>query len=96
TTIITTVAQIIQNVVEYDMDLAEAIAAPRIYADADPTVFYEADVPTDLREQLRELGHELAEEPSELGNVQAILIDRETGEYVGAADYRRNGSVIGL
>jgi gamma-glutamyltranspeptidase/glutathione hydrolase len=96
TTIITTVAQIIQNVVEYDMDLAEAIAAPRIYADADPTVFYEPDVPADLRERLHELGHELAEEPSELGNVQAILVDRETGEYVGAADYRRNGSVIGL
>jgi gamma-glutamyltranspeptidase/glutathione hydrolase len=96
TTIITTIAQIIQNVVAYDMDLAEAIAAPRIYADVDPTVFYEADVPADLREQLRELGHELAEEPSELGNVQAIMIDRETGEYVGAADYRRDGSVIGL
>jgi gamma-glutamyltranspeptidase/glutathione hydrolase len=93
-TIITTVAQIIQNVATFDMELAEAIAAPRIYCDADPEVFWEEDVPSDVREELTQLGHELEDESSQLGNAQAILV-RGDGTYLGAADFRREGAVDG-
>jgi gamma-glutamyltranspeptidase/glutathione hydrolase len=93
TTIITTVAQIIQNVEAYDMDIAEAIAAPRLYADDDPTVYWEEAVPEEARTRLRDLGHELNDEPSALGNAQAIVV--RDGEYVGAADFRREGAVGG-
>lgn len=93
-TIITTVSQIILNIAEFDMSLSEAIAEPRIYDDVDPTVMWESGVPSDVRKQLRQLGHELADEPMPLGNAQAIVA--QDGEYLGAADGRRNGSVIGL
>lgn len=93
TTIITTVAQIIQNVTTFEMDLAEAIAAPRIYCDDDPEVFWEEGVPSDVRQSLTDLGHELEDEPTQLGNAQAILVDGD--QYVGAADFRRAGAVDG-
>ena len=92
-TIITTVAQIIQNVATFDMNLPAAIAAPRIYNDADPEVFWEERVPSSARERLRQFGHELGDEPTELGNAQAILV--RNGEYLGAADFRREGAVDG-
>lgn len=93
-TIITTVSQIILNIAEFDMSLPEAIAEPRIYDDVDPTVMWESGIPSDVRKQLQQLGHELADEPSPLGNAQSIIA--QDGEYLGAADSRRNGSAIGL
>jgi gamma-glutamyltranspeptidase/glutathione hydrolase len=95
-TIITTVAQIILNVVEFDMTLAEAVQEPRIYNDVDPTLVWEPGVPADTRKQLRQLGHQLPDEPTTLGNVNAILIDPETGKYIGVGDGRRSSAVMGV
>jgi gamma-glutamyltranspeptidase/glutathione hydrolase len=33
---------------------------------------------------------------SEIGSVQAIVVDRQTGKQYGGADSRREGTVIGL
>jgi gamma-glutamyltranspeptidase/glutathione hydrolase len=96
TTIITTVAQIILNVVEFDMSLAEAVQEPRIYNDVEASLVWEPGVPADVRQELRELGHQLPDEQTMLGNVNAILIDPETGEYTGVGDGRRSSAVMGL
>jgi gamma-glutamyltranspeptidase/glutathione hydrolase len=95
-TIITTVAQIILNVTEFDMTLSEAIQEPRIYNDVEPTLVWESGVPADARQQLRQIGNELAERPTTLGNANGILIDPETGEYIGVGDGRRSSSAMGL
>ncbi|EFW90094.1 gamma-glutamyltranspeptidase [Haladaptatus paucihalophilus DX253] len=91
-TIITTVAQVLLNVVEYGMSLQSAIAAPRIYADVDPSVYWEDGLPKGVRKKLRARGHTLNDEPTQLGNVQAIRV-LDSGTYRGAADGRRNGAV---
>jgi gamma-glutamyltranspeptidase/glutathione hydrolase len=93
-TIITTVAQIVQNVATFDMSLPEAIAEPRIYDDADPEIFWEEGVPRGVREDLSALGHQMEDESSQLGNAQSILV-QEDGTYLGAADFRREGAVDG-
>lgn len=93
-TIITTVSQIVLNVAEFGMSVPEAIAEPRIYADVDPAVMWEEGVPSEERQRLGELGHEIEQESTPLGNAQAILV--RDGEYLGVADDRRDGSVIGL
>jgi len=92
-TIITTVAQIVQNVATFDMSLPEAIAEPRIYNDTDPEIFWEESVPRGVREDLSSLGHAMEDEATELGNAQAIMVD--DGEFLGAADFRREGAVDG-
>ncbi|MFH5801453.1 gamma-glutamyltransferase [Haladaptatus sp. CMAA 1911] len=91
-TIITTVAQVLLNVVEYGMSLQSAIAAPRLYADVDPAVYWEEGVPDGVRKKLRARGHALNDDPTQLGNVQAIRV-LDSGKYRGAADGRRNGAV---
>ncbi|WP_264554694.1 gamma-glutamyltransferase [Halocatena marina] len=93
-TIITTVAQIILNVAEFGMSPAEAIAEPRLYDDVDPEVIWEPGLPSEARQQLQALGHEFADEPMPLGNAQAIFA--QDGAYLGVADGRRDGSVVGL
>lgn len=94
TTIITTVAQILQNVETFGMSLPEAIAEPRIFNDTDPEVFWEEGVPGDVREELSGLGHAIQDEAVQLGNAQAIMV-QEDGTYLGAADFRREGAVDG-
>ena len=93
-TIITTVAQIILNVAEFGMDFADAVAAPRVYKDADPEVYWEEAIPQDVRSKLRSYGFQLRDDPYELGNSQGILV-RDDGTYVGVADARRSGGVEG-
>lgn len=95
-TIITTVAQIILNVVEFDMTLAEAVQEPRIYNDTDPTLSWEPNVPLTARKKLKQIGEDLAQDPTAFGAANAILIDPETGEYTGVADGRRSGVAKGL
>lgn len=84
--------QVLVNVLEHDLDLAEAIAEPRIQGAA-----WEDGVPESTRDELREKGHNVAEEWSDLGSVQAIVRqDRGRGQgrgprWTAAADARRDG-----
>jgi gamma-glutamyltranspeptidase/glutathione hydrolase len=95
TTIITTVAEMVINLVDFEMGLAEAVAEPRLYANAGPAIYPEASVPEDVQQGLRELGYELSPF-TRLGNVMTIRRDQETGEYTGAADFRNGGLSRGV
>jgi len=44
---------------------------------------------------LRDLGHTV-NAPSDIGSVQAVVVDVKTGKQYGAADSRPEGKVIGL
>lgn len=88
------VSQIIIDALEYGQDLGDAITEPRVTGSVDPAVSWEDDVPETTREELAKRGYELAAEPADIGNVQALVDDGDT--YVGAADSRRNGSAIGV
>ncbi|MBS4223598.1 gamma-glutamyltransferase [Lederbergia citrea] len=95
-TIITSVLQTILNVIDYDMNLKDAIEEPRIYSNQFPTIRWEQGVPDDVRAKLAEMGHKWEANHGEIGNVQAIMVDPKTGAYYGAADSSREGSTIGL
>lgn len=41
------------------------------------------------------LGHTV-NAPADIGSVQAVVVDAQTGKQYGAADARREGTVIGL
>ncbi|WP_449355060.1 gamma-glutamyltransferase [Virgibacillus natechei] len=96
TTIITSVMQTIVNVIGYDMELKDAIEEPRIYSNDYPSIRWESGIPTDVREQLEQMGHEWESSPGEIGNVNSLLIDSESGLYLGAADSTREGKAIGI
>ena len=95
-TIITSVMQTIVNVIGYDMDLKDAIEEPRIYSNQYPSIRWEHGIPDDVRQELQQKGHSWESEPQEIGNVNSILLDSESGHYIGAADSTREGVAIGV
>jgi len=94
-TIINSVVNITINLVDHKMGLQEAIDAARISAaGAGSGVTLEDRFPTATAEALRLLGYSVS--IGDVGSVQAVLIDQQTGKQYGAADDRREGTVIGL
>lgn len=73
-TIINTVFQVILNVVDHDMTLAEAVYAPRIHHQSLPdSISWEVDgLDPEVRHQLEGMGHRFNTRPGHLGNPSAV------------------------
>jgi gamma-glutamyltranspeptidase/glutathione hydrolase len=95
-TIITSVLQVILNVVDFGMNIQEAVDSPRIHHQWYPDqIFFERrGLPRDVIENLERRGHNLVERAGYQGEVQAILID-ENGVKYGAVDPRGYGLAMG-
>lgn len=96
-TIITTVAQIISNVVDFGMDAGAATAAPRLHHQHLPdTVFYER---AGMREEtvagLRARGHAVRARSGYQGDTQTIVVLPD-GRLAGVADPRRGGAAVAV
>ncbi|HEY0788453.1 MAG TPA: gamma-glutamyltransferase [Thermoanaerobaculia bacterium] len=96
-TIINTVLQSIVNVVDFGMDIQQAIAAPRIHHQWMPDrIDWEPyGMSPDTRRILERRGHVLADRASEFGDAQAIMIDPKTGVRLGGSDPRLGGAAVG-
>lgn len=92
--IITIVLQVILNIVEHGMNVAEATIAPRIHHQWAPDQLrIERGVSADTVALLRRLGHDVREQPT-IGSAQTI--HRVGGRLYGASDTRqRGGAAIG-
>ncbi|MEG3753788.1 gamma-glutamyltransferase [Psychromonas arctica] len=89
--IITTTLQVISNVIDFDMNVADATAAPRIHHQWLPDyIRMESGLSLDTIKLLEAKGHQLKVE-SAMGSTQSI-IKSETGLY-GASDPRRPSSL---
>jgi len=85
--IITTVLQIILNVVDHEMNIAEATAAPRIHHQWLPDKTYiENGISTDTIKILREKGHNI-ESDRTIGSANSIMF--KNGIFYGYSDPRR-------
>jgi gamma-glutamyltranspeptidase / glutathione hydrolase len=95
-TIITTVLQIVLNVLVYDMDARRAVAAPRIHHQwlPDRLLIESWGLDTLTIEELRRRGHQI-EERSTWGNANAIVVLPD-GSLEGAADPRGEGAAYGF
>jgi gamma-glutamyltranspeptidase/glutathione hydrolase len=92
-TIITGVAQVSLNILDFRMTPEQAVSAPRIHEQAQPpTVFAEQSLPTTTLSELRQMGYPLKTVP-ELGAVNEITI--APGDLRGAFDPRKGGGVAG-
>lgn len=91
-TIITTVLQVILNVLAYDMDAGAAVSAPRIHHQWLPDELRVEPFGLDAAtiSELRRRGHKV-EERSPWGNANAIVVTSD-GKLEGAADPRGEGS----
>jgi gamma-glutamyltranspeptidase/glutathione hydrolase len=95
-TIITTVFQVISNVLDYRMGLVGAVDAPRVHHQHLPDqLFYEGGgLSAETVQALREMGYTVTAREGESGDVQAILVE-EDGTLRGWSDPRRGGKAVG-
>ncbi|MEW5424814.1 gamma-glutamyltransferase [Amorphus sp. 3PC139-8] len=90
--IITTVLQIVVNVIDHGLDIASATAAPRIHDQWLPDeIRIEQGISPDTIRLLEEMGHTVALKDA-MGSTQSILVTPE-GTLHGAADPRSAGSL---
>ena len=96
-TIINTALCVITNVVDYGMNIQQAIDFPRIHHQwlPDELVFEPYGLSGDTQKALLSLGHKLAR-PRYLGDAEGIMIEEKTGTRLGATDPRRSdGMAVG-
>lgn len=96
-TIINTVLQVIVNVVDHDMDIQEAIDAPRIHHQwlPDEVVYEPYGLSPDTQRALASRGHKLNAKPRYMGDAEGIMIEPKTGVRLGASDSRSEGVPVG-
>jgi gamma-glutamyltranspeptidase/glutathione hydrolase len=94
--IITTVFQELSNAVDFGMDAADSVRAPRFHQQDSPDVILlePRAIPEDVRRALEAMGH-VTKETEHIADAPAI--GRSMGLWQGAAEPRRAGSVaLGL
>lgn len=88
-TIIDTVLQVIVNIVDFKLNVAEATHQPRIFQDASDNLRVEPNFNPDTVALLKAMGHPISSDET-MGSAQSIMIDN--GLYLGGADPRRPGA----
>ncbi len=93
--IITTVANILMGVLDYGMNIQEAVNAPRFHNQWLPDVtLVEPGISPDTVRLLQRMGHKI-EQQHYWSDGECIAIDPKTGERLGASDGRNNGKAVG-
>ena len=97
--ILQTTPQMLMNVLDYGMNVQQAIEAPRFKYTLGTHVAMEERFPWHVRRALELRGHEVdvVEAFSRLvGGAQGIQVDQEQGTFQGGADPRRDGVAVGF
>jgi len=95
-TIITTVFQTISNVLDYHMNVVQAVDAPRVHhQDLPDEIFYEhRGLDSATVAQLRQMGYKMVDRAGMSGDVQMIVVQPD-GTFSAWSDPRRGGRAIG-
>ncbi|MDO5613908.1 MAG: gamma-glutamyltransferase [Paracoccus sp. (in: a-proteobacteria)] len=90
--IITTVLQVLMNMIDHDMNVAEASAAPRIHHQWLPDELrIEEGIGIDTIRLLQGKGHNVSLQEV-MGSTQSVMRDPASGYLLGASDPRRAGA----
>lgn len=99
-TIPQTVPQIIMNLIDFGMDIAQAIAQPRISFEEPQQILVDPHLPGHLRTALSAKGHLVQPFAGGLGNAHGLTLEYNNSQrptkFTGAADPRGEGLAVGL
>lgn len=99
-------AQIVLNLIDFEMNVQEAGDAARIVhtGSSQPTgehmsdggkLHLESGIGSDTRQQLEVMGHQIEPAPGIFGGYQAIMYDEKNDVYIGASESRKDGQAAG-
>jgi gamma-glutamyltranspeptidase/glutathione hydrolase len=97
--ILQTTAQMLLNVLDFGMNVQEAIEAPRVRVYRDRLVDAEARITPDVRDGLAQRGHDvnpIADWSWIVGGGQGLMRDPESGAFMAGADPRRDGYAVAI
>ena len=87
-------AQIVANVVDFEMHVQEAGDAARI-RHTGRELAVESGIGAEVRRALEARGHTIVDGRGAMGGYQAVWIDRDNGTLLGGSDLRKDGLAIG-
>jgi len=91
-----TMPQALVNIIDFGMNVQQAIEAPRIRTYSGRDLRAESRISLSVRDDLAGRGHRVTALPEwtqEVGGMNAIMIDPDSGVLMGGADPRREGYV---
>ncbi|MFP5265141.1 MAG: gamma-glutamyltransferase [Blastocatellia bacterium] len=96
-TIINTVLQVIVNIIDFNMNIQQAIDAPRFHHQwmPDQIRWEPYGLNLDTRRALEKRGHVFADKPGSMGDAEGVMIDPKSGMRLGASDPRLGGVPVG-
>ncbi|MBI4366894.1 MAG: gamma-glutamyltransferase [Deltaproteobacteria bacterium] len=86
--------QIVLNMLDYGMDVQQAIDAPRFFFEGEQTVVEHGTPPATI-EGLKQRGHRVAMADQPWGGAQTIKIDWDRGVLIGGSEPRKDGLALG-
>lgn len=95
--IITAVLQTVINMIDHDMNIQQAINAPRIHHQwfPDEILAEPYGMSPDTRIALENFGHNFTDKPGFIASATGIEIEAKSGVRLGAIDARSDGAAIG-
>ena len=98
TRIISSVVQVITAMVDFGLDLEDAVGHARIGDDQTDLLIFESRIPDETIAALKKMGHPVSSQGEwnrVMGSVNSCMI-LEDGTFLGVADPRRDGLAMGL
>ena len=87
-------AHLVSNILDFGMDLQEAVDAPRALH-VEGALNIERGIDAQCARRLRKLGHRVVGVEVPFGGAQAIWIDWRGGTLIGASEPRKDGCALG-
>ncbi|CAA9446251.1 MAG: Gamma-glutamyltranspeptidase @ Glutathione hydrolase [uncultured Rubrobacteraceae bacterium] len=98
-TIPQTTPQMLTNLIDFDMDVQQAISAPRISFASPNALVVETGIPQSVRGELSALGHNVRVDEIGLGNAHGLTIEYDSAgrpsRFTGGSDPRGVGAAAG-
>jgi len=91
--------QFLINLIDFNMNIQEAVDAPRLRHMPSNEVYLENGIPIHTISSLQNIGHKIVREfkpVNQVGGGQAIYLDRAHNILLGASDRRKDGCAIGF
>ena len=86
--------RLISNLVDYGMNIQQAIDFPRSFPEAG-RLKLEEGYSTSVAEELEKKGHKIVRPSQPLGGAQAIIFDHQKNTLTGGSDSRKDGCALG-
>jgi len=96
-----TVPQMVMNMIDFGIDIQEALAAPRLSFVEPDIIAVEEDIPENVRNMLIKMDHKIrvVKKPDGLGNAHGLTIEYDDDgkpiRFIGGSDPRGNGLAQG-